>query len=403
MEKVSSPSRIVLIDALRGFALAGVALVHVTEQYLAGPPPPGFMEGLNSLPDEILMGFIGFFVQGKFFALFSILFGLSFFIMMTGAERSGVNFSWRFLWRAVLLFIIGYIHHLFYRGDILTIYAVLAPFLIPFHRLSKAWLLGIMAICFLSLPRFITFFWVGNEAFFGLPIEPQNPLEAAYYQTLKEGSLLQVFAANAGFGMKTKMNFQLLPTGRLYYTFGYFLVGLWLGRIGLFHDAANKLKVIKRAMLWCLGLFVLAAVLTGLTFSQAPEPVDFSHVLHVVGANFFDWTNIAMTGIILAGFLLLYHKAWWLPKLAFFAPYGRMALTNYVLQTIIGTFFFFGWGLGWIGELRSAYLVLMAIVLIALQVHFSKFWLQHFKYGPLEWLWRSATYWKWQDFRKKHT
>jgi uncharacterized protein len=400
METITPSSRILLIDALRGFALAGVALAHITEQYLAGPPPPGFMEGLDGLPDQILMGFISFFVRGKFFALFSILFGLSFSIQMASAEQRGENFSWRFLWRAALLFVIGYLHHLFYRGDILTIYAILAPFLIPFHRLSKAWVLGVMAICFLSLPRFITFFLVGNESFFGLPAGFQTPLEAAYYETVQNGSLWEVFKANADYGMKTKMNFQLIPIGRLYYTFGYFLLGLWLGRIGIFRTAADQLNPIKRALLWLLGLLVVAGILTGLTFSQAPQPVDFSHILQIAGINFFDWTNIAITGIILGGFILLYHKDWWLPKLNFFAPYGRMALTNYVLQSIIGTFLFFGWGLGWIGQLRSAYLVLIAIVLIALQVHFSKYWLKHYKYGPLEWLWRSATYWKWQPFQK---
>jgi uncharacterized protein len=400
MQNPSSGPRIVLVDALRGFALAGVALVHVTEQYLAGPPPPGFMEGLNGLPDQILMGFISFFVQGKFFALFSILFGLSFSIQMASADRKGEDFSWRFLWRAVLLFGIGYVHQLFYRGDILTIYAMLAPFLIPFNRLSNKWVVGVMAVCFLSLPRFLTFFWVGNDAFFGLPNDFQNPLEAAYYETVKGGSLLDVFSANAVYGMETKMNFQLMPIGRIYYTFGYFLLGLWLGRIGIFREAATRLKPVKRAMLWSLGLFILAGVLAGVTFSQVPEPVDFSHLLHIVGVNFFDWTNIAITGIILGGFILFYHKDWWLPKLNYFAPYGRMALTNYVLQSIIGTFLFFGWGLGLIGQLRVTYLVMIAIVLIALQMRFSKYWLQHYKYGPLEWLWRSATYWKWQSFRK---
>lgn len=400
MESITPSSRIVLIDALRGFALAGVALVHITEQYVAGPTPEGFMEGLNSLPDNILMGFINVLVRGKFFALFSILFGLSFSLQMVSAQRRGEDFSGRFLWRAVLLFVIGYVHQLFYRGDILTIYAVLAPFLIPFHRLSKAWVLGVMTICFLSIPRFITYFWVGNASFFGLPDGFQSPLETAYFETLEGGSIGQVFAANAVYGMKTKMSFQLQPIGRLYYTFGYFLLGLWLGRIGLFQQAAEKLQLVKRVMLWSLGLLVLAGVLTGLTFSQAPQPVDFTHILHVTGINFFDWTNIALTGIILGAFILLYFKKWWHPKLAFFAPYGRMALTNYVLQSIIGTFLFFGWGLGWIGQLRSLYLGLIAIILIALQVHFSRYWLQHFKYGPLEWLWRSGTYLKWQPFRK---
>lgn len=401
MESAVQPSRIVLIDALRGFALAGVALAHVTEQYLAGPPPPGFMEGLDGLFDQILMGVMSAIVRGKFFALFSILFGLSFALQMESAARRGEDFSLRFLWRAVLLFFIGYLHHMFYRGDILTIYAMWAPFLIPFNRLSKPWILGVMAICFLSLPRFITFFVVGNEALFGLPNEFQNPLEAAYFETVQNGSLGEVLAANADYGMKTKMNFQLMIFGRMYYTFGYFLFGLWLGRIGLFRETATKLKLVKRGMLWCLALLLVSIVLTALTFSLAPQPVDFSHFIHVLGINFSDWNNIALTGLILGGFILLYHKNWWLPKLNFFAPYGRMALTNYILQTLIGTFLFFGWGLGLIGTLRSAYLILIAIVLITLQVYFSRYWLKHFYNGPLEWLWRCATYLKWQPFRRE--
>ena len=89
MEKTQSPKRMVIIDALRGFALAGVALVHFTEQYRGGAPPDGFMEGVNGLPDQIVQGLIGALIQGKFFALFSILFGLSFAITAsTGASSA---------------------------------------------------------------------------------------------------------------------------------------------------------------------------------------------------------------------------------------------------------------------------------------------------------------------------
>ena len=130
MNKLIKTNRINSIDALRGFALAGVVLVHMVEQYIAGPAPEGFLEGLNGIPDQIVQGFIQLFLTGKVFALFSILFGLSFTIQMQSAEKKGVKFGGRFLWRAVLLFIIGYFHQLFYRGDILTIYAVLALSLI---------------------------------------------------------------------------------------------------------------------------------------------------------------------------------------------------------------------------------------------------------------------------------
>ena len=155
MELNQNNKRLVLVDAIRGFALAGVCLVHMTEQYLGGPTPEGFMEGINGIPDMVVDGLIAFFIRGKFFALFSLLFGLSFSIQMASAAARGQDFSWRFLWRAVLLFGIGYVHQLFYRGDILTIYALLTPFLIPFHKLNNRWLLGVAAICFLSSILFI--------------------------------------------------------------------------------------------------------------------------------------------------------------------------------------------------------------------------------------------------------
>ncbi|MEM9836319.1 MAG: DUF418 domain-containing protein [Bacteroidota bacterium] len=395
----SKKSRIVIIDALRGFALAGVALAHFTEQYIAGPPPAGFMEGLNGLPDQIVQGLIGFLISGKFFALFSILFGLSFFIQMDAADRRGQDFSLRFLWRAVLLFVIGYVHQLFYRGDILTIYAMLVPFLIPFHRLNSRWILLAAGIFFLSVPRFISYFIWGNEALFGLPSDWNNPLEEAYYATIKSGSLTEVFAQNAVYGMKTKMNYQLLFMGRFYYTFGYFLLGLWIGKVGIFQAWQEKLPWIRKVLKYTAISIVPMVMLGGLAFSLAPQPIDFSSIFHVLALNNMEWANVAMTIIIMCGFVLLYPKRWWHRKLAFFAPYGRMALTNYIVQALIGTCFFFGWGLGFLGEVRTLYLFLLAIGVIGLQAIWSKWWLQHFKYGPLEWLWRSATYLKWQAIR----
>ena len=141
MDIIKQKNRLIIIDALRGFSLAGVAIAHIVEQYIAGPPMEGLQETANQgLIDGIVSGFLGIFITGKFFSLFSILFGLSFFIQMDSAEQKGKSFGGRFLWRAILLFIIGYAHHLLYRGDILTIYAVLVPFLIPFHKVSTKWL-----------------------------------------------------------------------------------------------------------------------------------------------------------------------------------------------------------------------------------------------------------------------
>jgi len=396
--------RIHSVDALRGFALAGVALVHMVEQYIAGPTPEGFMEGVNSLPDQIVKVLLQLFFTGKFFALFSILFGLSFAIQMKSAEDKNIHFGGRFLWRAALLFVIGYIHQLFYRGDILTIYAVLAPFLIPFYKISSKWLLITAGFIFLGIPRFIAYFIFGGDSITGIHpmMDVSHPQVLAYFETIQNGSLLEVFKANAGYGMQTKIDFQMSIFGRLYYTFGYFLIGLWLGRIDLFKNLKAQAKKIKNVMLWAVAGMLVSVVITFATFATIAQPIDDTSLHFTLGMNFMDWVNICMTVIILCGFLLLYKNKKWEGRLLFFAPYGKMALTNYILQSVIGTFILFGWGLGYLGQIRFSFLFIMALLLITLQAIISKYWLKKFKYGPLEWLWRCGTYLKWQPFLKKN-
>ena len=402
MELNQNNKRLVLVDAIRGFALAGVCLVHMTEQYLGGPTPEGFMEGINGIPDMVVDGLIAFFIRGKFFALFSLLFGLSFSIQMASAAARGQDFSWRFLWRAVLLFGIGYVHQLFYRGDVLTIYALLTPFLIPFHKLNNQWLLGVAAICFLSVPRLIAYGLIGTDSLFGLESGFRTEAETAYFEAIDAGGLSEVMSLNGGYGMLFKMDFQLLAFGRFYLTFGYFLLGLWAGRMGLFKGLEQHLKftnkIFKKSLL-AMGLFL---ALTAAVLITAPQPLDFTQWHHVIGINVMDWLNLAMTAAITTGIILLYRKARWQKRLNFFSAYGRMALTNYLLQSLIGTFFFFSWGLGYLGQVRSSFLFLLAIVLITLQCLFSQWWLKRFKYGPVEWLWRCGTYLKWQPFLKKN-
>ncbi|MEL4457306.1 DUF418 domain-containing protein [Lutimonas vermicola] len=400
MTSLIKTKRIISIDALRGFALAGVVLVHMIEQYMAGPAPEGFMEGVNGLPDQIVQGLLQLFFAGKFFALFSIIFGLSFAIQMHSAEEKNIKFGGRFIWRAVLLFVIGYVHQLFYRGDILTIYAVLAPFLIPFYKVPAKWILITAGLIFLGIPRFIAFYIFGGESITGIHpmMDTNNEQVLTYFDSIQNGSLIEVFKSNAVYGMLTKIDFQMSIFGRFYYTFGYFLIGLWLGKTGVFKDIAGHAKKIKNIMLWAIAGLLVSVVITFATFATIAQPVDNASLHFTFGMNFMDWINISMSTIILCGFLLLFQRDIWEKRLTFFAPYGRMALTNYVLQSVIGTFIFFGWGLGYLGQIRYSYLFLMGLLIIALQSLLSKYWLKRFKYGPLEWLWRSATYMKWQPF-----
>ncbi len=388
--------RIEIVDALRGFSLAGIVIVHMVENYVGAPTPEGAMEATHQgIPDDIVDGFIFLLLRGKFFALFSFLFGLSFFIQMNNAHNKGQDLRGRFLWRLAILFGIGYVHHLFYRGDILTIYAVLGILLIPFYKLNNKWILGITTLIFLGLGRYIVFILTkGTNIFMQDDLSPNSPIIATYYNVLKEGGLWDVFRSNAIEGHLMKMHFQLGVFSRAYLTFGFFLLGLFVGRFKFFQNFLEHKKLIKKVLLWSIGLFVLSIGIAIALFSQLGPEVKFDNWLAMLGLTAIDLNNIAMTFIILALFVILYRKVKagrWLAK---FAPYGRMALTNYVFQSIVGTFIFFGWGLGYLGELRNIYTFLIAIFMIFGQLILSKWWLKYFYYGPLEWVWRSLTYFR---------
>ena len=395
--------RIEIIDALRGFSLAGIVIVHFVENFIGSAVPQNVLEGLHVGPmDYVVDVFIALFLRGKFFALFSFLFGLSFFIQMDNGQKTGNYFGPRFLWRLIVLLIIGGLHHMFYRGDILTIYALLGIFLIPFYKLNNKWVLGCVALLFLGLGRFIVFaITQGDYIFSPGGIMPDDPEALLYFNTIENGSLQEVIVSNSTIGHLNKLEFQLGVFGRGYLTFGFFLLGLYTGRIGFFLKLKENKKLIKKVLIGSIILFVVSLVLTALIFMQLGEDVTFDNWPAMAGLTAFDLNNIAMTFILITLFVMLYKKVKGQKWLGKFAPYGRMALTNYVSQSLLGTFLFFGWGLGYLVEFRNSYTFLISILVIFVQMVLSKWWLTNFKYGPLEWLWRSITFFKWYPLRKK--
>lgn len=397
MSENQKPERMTVVDALRGFSLAGIVIVHMVENYSGGPLPEGAMSGAEQgILDQVVNFFCLLFLRGKFFALFSFLFGLSFYIQMDSGHRQNGHFGYRFAWRLMLLFVIGFVHHLFYRGDILTVYALVGLFLIPFYRIPSGIVLGVATILFLGVPRFLLYA-MGQAPGLLLSdlINPDNPVIVAYYETLRSGSIWEVFRSNAWSGQVMKMEFQLGVTSRAYLTFAFFLLGLWFGRIGYFRRFLQLAKQTRRA-LWIslLGLLVFT-LLAGLVFMQLGPDPNFYSGWAMAGLTILDLGNLAMTGIILCGFVLLYRLPAPQKVLNRFAPFGRMALTNYVAQSVIGTFVFYGWGLGLLGHMRNSYAFLLALLIICFQMLLSRWWLKRFRYGPLEWAWRSLTYFRW--------
>ncbi|QCW99831.1 DUF418 domain-containing protein [Aggregatimonas sangjinii] len=394
---IKTSSRIEVIDALRGFALAGILICHMVEQYIGAGAPMQHSKAVGAgLANQLIDGFIGIFLRGKFIALFSFLFGLSFFIQMDNSAQRGMAYERRFLWRLLLLLGIGYVHSLFYRGDILTVYALLGIFLIPFFYLRNRWVLAFAGLLFLGLGRYLVFFFTQGQHLF-LDVDPMNmedPNLLEYYNTLKNGSLWDVFATNRWVGHMDKLNFQYGIFGRGYFTFAFFLIGLYVGRLGLLRHFRDNRKFTKKVLIGALILFVVSLGITAVAFiSLGPEP-SFYNWAAMIGISGIDMANLTMTLMYIVLFVMLYRKTKpekWLVK---FAPYGRMALTNYVLQSIIGTALLYGWGLGYLGELQNIHTFVIAFALIGMQMWVSKIWLKHFNYGPLEWFWRSLTFFK---------
>ena len=126
---------------------------------------------------------------------------------------------------------------------------------------------------------------------------------------------------------------------------------------------------------------------------MGPNP-DFYSGWGMLGLTVLDLGNLAMTAAILCGFVLLYRKPAAQRALNHFESFGRMALTNYVMQSIIGTFIFYGWVLGMLGKMTNSYAFLLALMVIYLQMRISRWWLKRYLYGPLEWVWRSLTHFR---------
>jgi uncharacterized protein len=401
MQKATS-TRLDFVDALRGFALLGIIIVHFIEQYYAGGAPKGHENfEIKSVIDEVFMGITNLLIRGKFFMLFSFLFGLSFSLQMQHAEERGVNFQGRFIWRLIILFAIGVVHHLFYRGDILTVFALCGLPMVLFYKVPDRWLLATFAVFMLGVPRVIIAFNSTNAIF--QPNEALQKAEEVYWAAVKSGSLWDVFWQNLTLGTQSKWDAQFGFFGRGYQTFALFLLGLYAGRTRFFENMGDKMPLYRKGLFWSLGIFfgsfaIGAALYMGLKIQERFG----EKIANSIGLLLYDISNVAHTAFYVFGLLLLFRKQWWQRLFLKLAPYGRMALTNYVGQTLIGTTLLFGFGFGKLGDFGAATMTVCAIVVFVLQRYFSEWWLNRFHFGPLEWLWRSLTFLKIQPFVKSN-
>lgn len=392
----SFKSRLPLVDGLRGLALVGVGLVHYLERFAAGPLPSD--AGPRESAADYVVTALMWSSFGKFFALFSLLFGLSYAL----STREALD--WRasrrkFLRRSAVLLLIGLIHQTFYRGDILIVYALCAPLLPWLWKRSTKRLMLLAGLLLLGLPRLVAFSLTTDGNLFGLDVlRPDVAENLRYVDVLAHGGWVEVARSNLSLGLVHKAEVYLGLLGRGYYVVGYFTLGLLLGRSRLIDriqrgeaDTRPLIKPLAVALLPVSGAMILL-------FGLAGWPVDWSAWPAALALNVYDWTNVLVAALIGAWFCFAFRSAAW-PK--WLVPYGRMALTNYLLQSLVGTALLYGWGGGWLLELRGYQLLLLYGGITATQLVVSHFWLGVFSYGPVEYLWRAVTVGGWPRMRRR--
>lgn len=396
---MNKSNRIEIIDILRGFSLLGIIMVHFTEQYYAGQTPEAIAKVTpNGIADQIVDVICGILVRGKFFTIFSFLFGLSFCIQLDRSKESD-SFLFRFAWRLIVLFAIGFVHSLHYRGDILTIYAGLGFGLLLACRLPDKPLLILALFLVFDCPAFLIRL---VQTFIEAPpqLEANQKDLQLYFDTLKHGDYFSILKTNIP-EIITKFQYQV-EFGRAYITLGLFFLGLYAGRKNFFSTWENQIPWIKKMCKiagWvALGSILFAALFFGGTQVAkiaVPQALQFG-----VGGLTIDIFNCCIAALYVFGILLLFRKEKWKKRLMNFYALGRMGLTTYLTQTLFGVFIYFSFGFALLNEIGAATALAIGLTVFMFQIFFSKWWLSRFQYGPIEWLWRSLTYLKVQPMVK---
>jgi uncharacterized protein len=387
----SASKRIDMLDAIRGFALFGILLMNL--EAFNGP----IMQSMTGIDpslrgaDRIADAFIYIFVQGKFWTLFSLLFGIGFAIMQDSAARSNQDFRRIYKRRLWALLAIGAAHAiLVWEGDILFSYAV-AGFVLLWRmksdvppRLSRILMVYCAPLVLLAFAGAMA----GNHDDSGnfremMAEEVRYQGHSAYLATLQW---------RAGYFLLNLGNLVIL----LPMAVAVFALGVRLHRLGWSRPAMSGGDGGARLALYCYfsGLALMLASI-GIAPDVSPVQIDAK----------FAAVNILnmLAGLLMClgmffGLRWLWSRPWFQARLALLAPLGRMALSNYLGQSLICTLIFSGYGLGYFQQLPRAWHIPFAIAVIAVQTLFSTWWLARFSMGPVEYLWRWLTYGKRPNF-----
>jgi uncharacterized protein len=408
MAPVALGERVALMDVLRGVAILGILLVNMQLFF-----SPIYLQGSTELwwpapIDRFVEKLIIFLAQAKFYTMFSMLLGMGMAVQMQRAEARGRRFGPLWARRMMWLVLIGACHAVgIWFGDILLTYALVAFALLLFPRRKNTTLL-VWTIIFMVLP----FLFVGVITVL-VEVVPMLSPEAAeqiqqqmadqaevFIQAREEalvayssGSYGEIIAARLG---QLGFMYTMMPIFA-WNLLALFLIGFNLGRRRFLQNLPQKLPTVRRWIWWLFG-FGVAGSLTMAVMIDHVEPgvPSMAGLLQQLGMIV---GGPAQSLFYACAIILLWQKESWRRRLTPLAAVGRMALTNYLMHSVVFTTLANSYGFGLYGRIPPSVGILMTLAMFALQIPLSNWWLSRFRFGPVEWLWRSLTYWRLQPMR----
>jgi uncharacterized protein len=394
---VTLAERIQFIDVLRGMALFGILAANMRAFFA----PLDVYDHVGVLfpgrADVIAQWFVLAFIQGKFISIFSFLFGMGFAIQMSRAEAKGARFLSFYPRRLLALALFGIIHGIvIWGGDILLTYAVSGAILLLFRDRQQKTLLCWAGSLF-ALPIVVSsiFLCLYFSRWHRPWMDPKPPDMTKIHHVVDiyaHGTVRQILGQNW-----VEWKQELPTTFFAIYATALFLLGMWVWRKGIVQHLADYEHIFRRVCAWCLPVGALIGMYVASVMVLLPEKVSiwrfFGGILWLPGSH------ILAAGYICA-LALLFLRDDWRRILTPFAAVGRMALTDYLMQSLVCTLFFYHYTTGLFGRVGPAWGLLLTVIFYALQVVISNWWLGKFRFGPMEWLWRGLTYGKFPAMRK---
>jgi uncharacterized protein len=373
LQPTTQTDRMPLLDALRGFALLGVLLANLNS----------FAQSVKTEMGEPVESIAHILIDTKFITLLTVLFGAGFYYQWKKAADAGIAFRSFYGRRMFWLFVIGSVHaHLFWYGDILRVYAMTGALLLLFPINNNKAMLR-WAIIFTIPLTAIAFIAQQATPYF----TDDYPTWDKISNTIMQGSYRGVLSMN--WAIDPIRHFLKDSVLTLVASLGKALLGVWLAQNNFFMGEVNELKV-TRVWLWSGLIFGVPSSITLWALQSGRFEID---------SPFMLWIPFVVAGglVLHALFYLAAFMKWFQRNRNFviarlLIATGRMTLTNYLIQTIIGIGIFYGMGFGLAGKLGYTIVVLFGLVFFALQMTLSAWWLSRFKAGPVEWLWRRLTY-----------